>query len=41
MSLLENKPRNASVVARKDDTLVLEIEKENFLSVLNTDKDVA
>lgn len=41
MSLLENKPRNASVVARKNDTLVLEIEKENFLSVLNTDKEIA
>lgn len=41
MSLLENKPRNASIIACDDNTLVLEIEKSNFLSILKTDKEIA
>ncbi len=41
MSLLENKPRNASVIAKSDDTLVLEIEKINFLTILKSDKEIA
>ena len=41
MSLLENKPRNASVIACDDNTLVLEIEKSNFLSILTYDKEIA
>jgi len=41
MSLLENKPRNASVIANSDQTLVLEIEKINFLTILQSDKEVA
>lgn len=41
MSLLENKPRNASIIAQNDNTLVLEIEKSNFLSILTSDKDIA
>ena len=41
MSLLENKPRNASVVAECDETLVLEIDKSNFLNIIKADTDVA
>jgi len=41
MSLLENKPRNASAVAKEDNTIVLEIDKLNFLTILNTDKEIA
>ncbi len=41
MSLLEGKPRNASVLAKDDDTLVLEIKKDNFISILQSDKDIA
>jgi len=41
MSLLENKPRNASAVAKEDNTIVLEIDKLNFLSILKTDKEIA
>ncbi len=41
MSLFEGKPRNASVLAKCDDTLVLEIEKDNFLFILQSDKDIA
>jgi len=41
MSLLENKPRNASVISVTDDTVVLELTKENFLSILNYDKEIA
>lgn len=41
MSLLENKPRNASVVASQDNTLVLEIEKSNFLIIMKADPDIA
>ncbi len=41
MSLLENKPRNASIIAQNDNTLVLEIEKNNFLSILTHDKEIA
>lgn len=41
MSLLENKPRNASVVTRTDDVLVLEIEKSNFIIILKSDKEIA
>ena len=41
MSLLENKPRNASIIACGDNTLVLEIEKSNFLSILKSDKEIA
>lgn len=40
MSLLENKPRNASIIANIDNTMVLEIEKHNFLSILATDKEI-
>ena len=35
MSLLENKPRNASVIAATDDVIVLELTKDNFLSIIN------
>lgn len=41
MSLLENKARNASVQAAVDDTLVLEIEKSNFLEILKADSEIA
>lgn len=41
MSLLENKPRNASVVAAADQVMVLEIEKSNFLNILKSDKEIA
>lgn len=41
MSLLENKPRNASVVAATDQIMVLEIEKSNFLKILKSDKEIA
>jgi CRP-like cAMP-binding protein len=41
MSLLENKPRNASVIADADDTLVLEISKENFLDFIQYDHEAA
>ena len=41
MSLLENKPRNASVIATTDMIKVLEIEKSNFLAILKTDKQIA
>lgn len=41
MSLLENKVRNASVQAAVNDTLVLEIEKSNFLSILQADSEIA
>lgn len=41
MSLLENKVRNASVQARTDDTLVLEIEKSNFFEILQADSQLA
>ena len=41
MSLLENKERNASVHATVDDTLVLEIEKSNFLEILRIENEVA
>ena len=41
LSLLENKPRNASVVAATDGIMVLEIEKSNFLSILKTEKEIA
>lgn len=41
MSMLENKPRNASVVADTDDTLVLEISKDNFLNFIQYDHEAA
>ena len=41
MPQFENKPRNASIIARSDETMVLEIEKSNFLSILTTDKEIA
>lgn len=41
MSLLENKPRNASVIAATDDVIVLELTKDNFLSIINCDKEIA
>lgn len=41
MSLLENKPRNASILANVNETMVLEIGKDNFLSILSTDKEIA
>lgn len=41
MSLLENKPRNASVVTATNTLLVLEIEKSNFLQILKSDKEIA
>ena len=41
MSLLENKPRNASVIAATDDVIVLELTKDNFLSIINYDKEIA
>lgn len=41
MSLLENKVRNASVQAKVDNTLVLEIEKSNFFKILQTDSQIA
>jgi len=41
MSLLENKPRNASVIAATDDVIVLELTKNNFLSIINYDKEIA
>jgi len=41
MSLLENKPRNASAIAATDDVIVLELTKDNFLSILDYDKEIA
>ena len=41
MSLLENKPRNASAVAMEDNTFVLEMKKEDFLKVLSADSEIA
>ncbi len=41
MSLLENKARNASAQATVDDTLVLEIEKSNFLEILRIENETA
>lgn len=41
MSLLENKPRNASVIAATEDVVVLELTKDNFISILNYDKEIA
>ena len=41
MSLLENKPRNASAIAATDDVVALELTKDNFLSVLDYDKEIA
>lgn len=41
MSLLEDKVRNASVQAKTDDTLVLEIEKSNFFEILQADSSIA
>jgi len=41
MSLLENKPRNASVIAATDDVIVLELTKYNFLSIIDYDKEIA
>lgn len=41
MSLLEDKPRNASVRATEDDTLVLEMEKDNFFEILQADSEIA
>lgn len=41
MSLLENKARNASVQATAEDTMVLEIEKNNFLLTLQADCEIA
>ncbi len=41
MSLLEDKPRNASAVAGHNETLVLEIDKSNFLNIIKADSDIA
>lgn len=41
MSLLEDKPRTATVVATTDDTRLLEINKENFLEILQADTEIA
>ncbi len=41
MSLLENKPRTASIIVSSNEALVLIIEKENFLSILRADADIA
>lgn len=41
MSLLENKPRNASAIAVTDDVIVLELTKDNFLSIIDYDKEIA
>lgn len=41
MSLLENKPRNAAAIAATDDTIVCELTKDNFLSILSYDKEIA
>lgn len=41
MSLLEDKVRNASVQAKTDNTLVLEIEKFNFFKILQSDSEIA
>ena len=41
MSLLEDKLRNASAIAATEDTIVCELTKDNFLSILNYDKDIA
>lgn len=41
MSLLENKPRNASVVVSTEKAVVLTIDKENFISILKADSEMA
>lgn len=41
MSLLEDKPRSASVVVASRDASVLELTKTNFLTILECDADIA
>lgn len=41
MSLLENKPRSASIIVYSNEALVLELTKYNFLAILKTDADIA
>lgn len=41
MSLLENKPRSASIVVSTKDALVLELTKDNFLKILQCDPDIS
>ncbi len=41
MSLLEDRRRSATVTANRDGTVVLEIEKKDFLNVLRADSDNA
>ena len=41
MSLLENKPRTASVLAVSNQVSVLVIEKNNFIKILQTDPEIA
>ena len=38
---MENKVRNASVQAKEDHTLVLEIEKQHFFEILKADSEIA
>lgn len=41
MSLLENRPRTASIIVISNEAQVLVIEKDNFLSILKADPDIA
>jgi len=41
MSLLENLPRSATIVAAHNDTVALEIGKENFLQLMKTEPELA
>ena len=41
MSMLENQPRSATVVAVSDEVVVLEINKDDFIKLVKTDPELA
>ena len=41
MSLLEDKPRVASIVVNSEQAIVLTIDKENFINILRADSEIA
>lgn len=41
MSLLENMPRTATVIAASNDVVVLEIGKDDFIELMKTDNEIA
>lgn len=40
MSMLENAPRSATVVTAQDDVMLLEIDKNDFLSLIKTEPEI-